>query len=123
VEHRYYPRLPVSAEVHIFRRDQHIGRAFTKDISLGGMTLQNDQPKMKRNDVIVLRAWIQGEELSIRGFVVHASSKYCGVMLIDMGKAASRAFFKYLRDMEAPLRMALDTTENLVDISHSAVKS
>lgn len=108
MEHRYYPRIHISLEVDLFRRGQHIGSALTKDISLGGMMLQSEEPRLRRNDVVLLRVWIHGEEQMLRGFVIHTSQKRSGIMLIDMGKDTTRAYFNFLRDMDIPLRIALN---------------
>ena len=111
MEHRHYPRMDISIEVDLFRRDQHLGHAQTKDISLCGMMLQNDEPVLKRNDVIVLRIWMEGMEQVMHGLVIHTANKCAGVMLIDMSKDASRAIFHYLREMDGPLKKALGTME------------
>ncbi len=107
MEHRYYPRIPVSLEVDMFRRDKHLGHGQTRDISLGGMMLQNDNTALKRNDVIAIRIWINGIEHVLRGLVIHTSEAQAGIMLIDLDKETLRAVFNFLRDMEVPLRMAL----------------
>jgi len=104
--------MRISLEVDVFRREKLLGHALTKDISLGGMMLQNDQPVLKRNDVIVLRIWMNGVEQFIRCLVIHTSNHFAGVMLIDMSKDASRAIFNFLKEMEFPLRMALGNLEN-----------
>jgi len=109
MEHRYYPRMPISVKVDLFKRDQLLGHALTKDISLGGMMLQNGQPVLNRNDVIILRIWMRGVEQFMRGLVIHCSQESAGVMLIDMNKDTSLAFFNFLKEMETPLKMALDT--------------
>lgn len=111
MEHRYYPRMKVSLEVDVFRRDKHLGHAQTKDVSLGGVLLQSDQPVLKRNDVIVLRIWMKGVEQAIRGLVIHTSQESAGVMLIDMSKEVSRAIFDYLREMDVPLKMSLGASD------------
>lgn len=108
MEHRYYPRIRISLEVDLFRRGLHIGNAITKDLSLGGMMLMIDEPVLTRNDVVMLRLWIQGEELTLRGFVIYTSQNHSGVMLMDMSRDATRAYFNFLRDMEVPLKAALD---------------
>jgi len=112
MEHRYYPRMPISLGVEVFRRDQLLGHAQTKDISLGGMKLQNGQPVLNRNDVIALRIWLNGEEHVMRGLVIHTSQRSAGVMLIDMSRDTSRVMFDFLREMEVPLSMSLGTFNN-----------
>ncbi|MGD8908552.1 MAG: PilZ domain-containing protein [Chromatiales bacterium] len=107
MEHRYYPRMQVSLEVDLFKRDRLLGSAKTKDISLGGMMLQNDTPQLNRNDLVAIRIWVNGVEQVMRGLVIHTDKKYAGVMLIDMNKDVSRAFFDFLREMRAPLKSAL----------------
>ena len=107
MEHRYYPRIPVSLEVDMFRRDTHLGHGLTRDISLGGMMLKNERTVLKRNDVIAIRIWINGSEQVLRGLVIHTSETQAGIMLIDMDKETLRAFFNFLREMEVPLKMAL----------------
>jgi hypothetical protein len=111
MEHRYYPRMRISTEVDIFRRDKLLAHATTRDISLGGMLLQAEPPLLNPNDLIVLRVWMKGAEQVLRGVVVHATSPYAGVRLIDMSQDASRAMFDYLREMEVPLKMALGAFE------------
>jgi hypothetical protein len=111
MEHRYYPRIPVSLEVDMFRRDKHLGHGQTRDISLGGMMLKNDRTVLKRNDVIAMRIWINGVERVFRGLVIHTSEKQAGIMLIDLDKETLRTIFNFLRDMEVPLRMALGSYE------------
>jgi hypothetical protein len=107
MEHRYYPRMPISLDVDVFRRDQLLAHAQTRDISLGGMKLQHGQPVLNRNDVVVLRVWMNGEEQVMRGLVVHASQESAGVMLIDMSRDTTRNMFDFLREMDVPLRMSL----------------
>ena len=111
MEHRYYPRMRISTEVDIFRRDKLLAHATTRDISLGGMQLQAEPPLLSPNDLIVLRLWMKGAEQVLRGVVVHATSQYAGVRLVDMSKETSHAMFDFLRDMEVPLRMALGAFE------------
>lgn len=111
MEHRYYPRLKISLEVDLIRRGQHIGNALTKDLSLGGMMLLLDKHTLKPNEIVLLRVWIQGELQTLRGFVIYTSDNQTGIMLIGMSRDATRAYFNFLRDMETPLRMALDDTK------------
>jgi hypothetical protein len=99
VEHRYYPRIPSSLGVDLFKNGRHIGSAKAKNISLGGMLLQSDQSTLDQNDVILLRMWIEGAPHRLNGFVIHASPKQNGIMLIGMCKNTSRAYFNFLRDM------------------------
>jgi hypothetical protein len=113
VEHRYYPRLQIALEVDVFKREQLIGHVLTKDISLGGMTLKSELPTLNRKDVIALRIWIDREEHILRGYVIHTSQEYTGVMLIDMNKTTTRALFEFLREMDIPLKNALNHTEKL----------
>ena len=110
MEHRYYPRIRISLEVDIFRSGQHNGNAVTKDMSLGGMMLLLDKPTLNPNEVILLRAWIQGKIQTLSGFVIYTSQTHSGIMLIGMSRDATRAYFNFLRDMDIPLRMALDKT-------------
>jgi hypothetical protein len=112
VEHRFYPRIQISLEVDLFRKGQHIGNAMTKDLSLGGMMLSLDKQTLSPNDIVLLRIWIQGEQQTLRGFVKYTSNNQTGVMLIGMSRDATRAYFNFLRDMEIPLRMALDNTNS-----------
>jgi hypothetical protein len=107
MEHRHYPRMQVSLEVDLYKRDQHLGRAQTKDISLGGMMLNNQQPLVKHNDLINMRLWINGEEQVMRGLVIHTDHQSAGVMLIDMDKEVTRNFFSFLQEMKVPLHSAL----------------
>jgi hypothetical protein len=107
MEHRHYPRMQVSLEVDLYKRDQHLGHAQTKDISLGGMTLNNQQPLVKNNDLINMRLWINGEAQVMRGLVIHTDHQSAGVMLIDMDKEVTRNFFSFLQEMKVPLHSAL----------------
>ena len=111
MEHRYYPRMQISLQVDVFRREKLLGHAYTKDMSLGGMSLQTDLPMLNQNDMIILRIWMKGVEQVLRGLVVHASLKCAGIMLIDLNKDTSRTIFNFLRDMEVPLKMALGAFE------------
>ena len=111
MEHRYYPRMRISTEVDVFKRDKLLAHATTRDISLGGMLLQTEPPQLSPKDLIVLRVWMKGAEQVMRGVVVHATSQYAGVRLVDMSKEASHAMFDFLRDMEVPLKMALGAFE------------
>jgi hypothetical protein len=101
--------MQISLEVDLFKRDQPLGSAITKDISLGGMMLQNDQSILHRNDLIAIRIWVHGIEQVLRGLVIHTNQNYAGVMLIDMSKDVSRAFFDFLKEMQVPLNSALGT--------------
>lgn len=112
MEHRYYPRIQISLEVDLFRRGQHIGNAMTKDLSLGGMMLSLDKQTLNPNDIVLLRVWIQGELQTLRGFVKYTFENQTGIMLIGMSRDATRAYFNFLRDMEIPLRAALDNTHS-----------
>jgi lipopolysaccharide assembly outer membrane protein LptD (OstA) len=112
VEHRYYPRIRIALDVDLFRRGQHVGNAVTKDLSLGGMMLSLDRQTLNPNDIILLRVWIQGELQTLQGFVRYTSKNQTGIMLIGMSRDATRAYFNFLRDMEIPLRIALDNSES-----------
>jgi hypothetical protein len=112
VEHRFYPRIPFSLKVDLYRRGEHIGDAVTKDLSLGGMMLSLDEQTLNPNDIVLLRAWIQGELQTLRGFVIYSSNGQSGIMLIGMSRDATRAYFNFLREMDIPLRMALDKTRS-----------
>jgi hypothetical protein len=101
--------MRISLEVDLYRRDQLLGHALTKDVSLGGMMLQNEQPTLNRNDLVVLRMWVNGIEQIMRGLVIYTNQNYAGVMLIDMNKEVSRAFFDFLKEMQVPLKSALGT--------------
>ncbi|MEJ2611233.1 MAG: PilZ domain-containing protein [Candidatus Thiodiazotropha sp.] len=107
MEHRYYPRVKVSLKVDLFKRDKLIGRAFTKDVSLGGMLIQNNCLALSRNDVITLKVWLDGVEQVVRCLVVHTSLHSIGVMLIDMSTDVKYEIFNYLKGKEVPLRDAL----------------
>jgi hypothetical protein len=109
VEHRYYPRLCISLEVDLYKRDLPIGRAMTKDISLGGMMLQSEESVLNRNDLIAIRLLIEDEEVIMHGLVVHANKNCTGVMLIEMNKEVLRTLFDYLKEMRGPLRAALNS--------------
>ena len=111
MENRYYPRIQISLEIDLVRRGRHIGSAKTKDLSLGGMTLLLDKPTLNPNDIVLLRIWIHGELQTLRGFVIYTSQAQSGVMLIGKSREATRAYFNFLRDMEVPLRSALDKSE------------
>ncbi len=102
MEHRYYPRMPVSLEVELIKRDQPLGRVLTKDVSLSGMMLQDKQSLLNRNDLISLRLWLNGEEQIMRGLVIYTNHQHAGIMLIDMKREASLAFFNFLKELEAP---------------------
>jgi hypothetical protein len=108
VGNRHYPRIPLSIELDLVRRGQHIGNAVTKDLSLGGMTLLLDKPTLNPNDIVLLRVWLRGELQTLRGFVVYASETRSGIMFIGMSKEATRAYFNFLRDMGVPLRSELE---------------
>jgi hypothetical protein len=112
MEHRHYPRMQVALEVDLFKRGQHLGRAQTKDISLGGMMLYNQQPLVKHNDLINMRVRINGEEQAMRGLVIHTDHESAGVMLIDMDKEVTRSFFAFLQDMRVPLHSALGVNDH-----------
>ncbi|MES9971281.1 MAG: PilZ domain-containing protein [Candidatus Thiodiazotropha sp.] len=112
MEQRYYPRIRISLEVDLFRRGQHIGNAVTKDLSLGGMTLSLEKSTLKPNEVILLRVWIQGKVQALSGFVIYTSQDHSGIMLIGMSRDATRAYFNFLRDMDIPLRLALDNPKS-----------
>jgi hypothetical protein len=101
MEHRYYPRMPISLKVDLFKRNDRLGHAHTTDISLGGMMLKSDQLVLNRNDVIMIRIWMKGEEHVMRGLVIHASGKQAGVMLIDMSNDVSLTMFNFLKEMSA----------------------
>ncbi|MEJ2405161.1 MAG: PilZ domain-containing protein [Candidatus Thiodiazotropha sp.] len=108
MEHRYYPRIQLSLDIDLVRRGQLVGSAVTKDLSLGGMTLSLDKPTLYPNDIVLLRIWIKGELQTLRGFVVYTSETRIGIMFIGMSREATRAYFNFLRDMQVPLRTALD---------------
>lgn len=108
MEHRCYPRVQIALKVDIFKRDKLLGQALTKDISLGGILLQNCHSELSRNDVVTLKLGIEGEEHNVRCLVVHASQNNIGVMMIDMSKDTLQAIFNYLRENELPLRNAFD---------------
>ncbi len=110
MEHRYYPRMPVSLEVDLYKREQPLGRVMTKDVSLNGMMLQNEQSALNRNDLISLRIWMNGEQQSMRGLVIYTNHQYAGIMLIDMKKETYRALFDFLKELEAPNKRAPDAT-------------
>lgn len=112
VENRYYPRIRISLEVDLFRKGRHIGSAVTKDLSLGGMTLLLDEPALNPNEIVLLRVWIQGELQTLRGFVIYTAEEHIGIMLIGMSKEATRAYFNFLKDMDIPLRWALDNNKS-----------
>ncbi|MES9942704.1 MAG: PilZ domain-containing protein [Candidatus Thiodiazotropha sp. 6PLUC2] len=107
MEHRYYPRMQVSLEVDVFKKDNHIGNMTTKDISLGGMKLQSDGFSLGLNGVVLLRISIQGEEYLISGFVVHNSKETTGIMFYGMSRDTTRAYFKLLSELDIPLQRAL----------------
>ncbi|MES9992820.1 MAG: PilZ domain-containing protein [Candidatus Thiodiazotropha sp.] len=109
MENRYYPRIRISLEVDLFRRGQHIGSAVTKDLSLGGMTLLLEKQALNPNDIVLVRVWIHGELQTLRGFVIYTAENKSGIMLIGTSRDATRAYFNFLRDMDVPLRMALDS--------------
>lgn len=111
MEHRYYPRMQISLNVDVFRRDKLLGHAQTEDISLGGMLLRNDRPSLKKNDVIRLRIRMNGEKQVMRCLVIHTSQQHAGVMMIDMSKDTSRAIIDFLKGHELPLKIALDRSE------------
>ncbi|MEJ2453655.1 MAG: PilZ domain-containing protein [Candidatus Thiodiazotropha sp.] len=102
MEHRYYPRMPVSLEVELIKRDQPLGRVLTKDVSLSGMMIQDKQALLNRNDLISLRLWLNGEEQTMRGLVIYTNHQYAGIMLIDMKREASIAFFSFLKELDTP---------------------
>ncbi len=112
MENRYYPRIQISLEIDLIRRGQHIGSAVTKDLSLGGMTLLLDKATLSPNEIVLLRIWIHGELQTLRGFVIYTSRSQSGIMLIGMSREATRAYFNFLRDMEVPLRSALERSDN-----------
>lgn len=112
MEHRYYPRIRISLEVDLIHRGQHIGNAMTKDLSLGGMMLSLDKQTLNPNDIVLLQVWIQGELQTLRGFVIYTSENQTGIMLIGMSRDATRAYFNFLRNMDIPLRKALDNTQS-----------
>jgi hypothetical protein len=101
VEHRHYPRIQVSLDVDLFKHGNHIGSTTTKDISLGGMMLQNDDPSLNLNDAILLRMSMQGEERAVSGFVTHSSQNIAGIMVTGMSRDTTRAYYKLLRDMDS----------------------
>jgi c-di-GMP-binding flagellar brake protein YcgR len=103
--------MRISLEVDLFKRDLPIGRAMTKDISLGGMMLlsESEEPALNRNDLIAIRVLIDGEEVIMRGLVIHANDKFTGVMLIEMNKEVLRTLFDYLKEMRGPLKAALNS--------------
>jgi hypothetical protein len=101
--------MQISLEVDLFKRDRPLGSAITKDLSLGGMMLQNDQSILSRGELIAIRMWVNGVEQIMRGLVIHTNQNYAGVMLIDMNKEVSRAFFDFLKEMQVPLKSALGT--------------
>jgi hypothetical protein len=99
--------MQISLEVDLFKRDQLLGRAQTRDISLGGMMLQCETPALNRNDLIVLQLWVNGIEQVMHGLVIHTNNKVAGIMLIDMNRETSRAFVDFLKGMQVPLKSAL----------------
>ncbi|MEJ2612599.1 MAG: PilZ domain-containing protein [Candidatus Thiodiazotropha sp.] len=108
MEHRYYPRIQLSLDIDLIKRGQLVGSAVTQDLSLGGMTLLPDKSTLYPNDIVLLRIWIKGELQTLRGFVVYTSETRIGIMFIGMSREATRAYFNFLRDMQVPLRAALD---------------
>jgi hypothetical protein len=105
--------MQISLEVDLFKRDQPLGSTTTKDISIGGMTLQNTQSNLYTNDLIEIRIWIHGKEQFIRALVIHTRQNNAGVMLLDMKKEVSRAYFNFLNEMGVPLKVALGSyTQN-----------
>lgn len=107
VEHRHFPRMRVSMEVTVFRRDRLVGQLMTRDISLSGMLLQTDPAKLNPHEMVVLRVWMKGVEYVLRGIVIHASQGGAGIMLIDMNRATWLAIFNFLRELDFPLKQAL----------------
>lgn len=113
MEHRYHPRMQISLDVDIFRRNKLLGHNFlghaqAKDISPRGMLLQNDRQSLKRNDVILLQTMMNGEVQVMHCLVIHTSRQHAGVMLFDVSEDASRAIVDLLKENEFPLEMALD---------------
>jgi hypothetical protein len=108
VENRYYPRIKLSLGVELTRRGCDIGSAVTKDLSLGGLALELDDPILNPNDIVLVKVWMQGTQQTLRGFVIYADDKKCGVMLIGMSREATRAYFNFLKEMDIPLRMVMD---------------
>jgi hypothetical protein len=49
-----------------------------------------------------MRILLGDKEQTMRGLVIYTSHQYAGIMLIDMNREASRAFFNFLKDQEAP---------------------
>jgi hypothetical protein len=103
--------MRVSLEVDLFKRNQLLGRALTKDISLGGMMLQSKAPVLHRNDLIVMHLWVNGVEQNMHGLVIHTTNDIAGIMLIDMNRETSRTYIEFLKEMEVPLKSALGTFE------------
>jgi hypothetical protein len=103
--------MPISLEVDLYKRDQLLGHALTKDISIGGMMLQNNEPRLDRNDLIAIRLKLHGVEQTLRGLVIHTDRNYAGIMLVDTNKDVSRDFFEFLKEMEAPFNPALRALE------------
>lgn len=99
MEHRYHPRKPISLEIDLFKSGHHIGSAFTKNISLGGVMLENDQSIIDLNENIMLHMWIEGVLHTLSGCVVHTSQNHKGVMFIGMCNDTKRAYFNFLRNM------------------------
>jgi hypothetical protein len=99
VEHRNYPRKQISLEIDLFKSGHHIGSAFTKNISFGGMMLENNEPILNRNENILIRMWIEGSLHTLSGFVIHTSQNHKGIMLLGMCNDTKRAYFNFLRDM------------------------
>jgi hypothetical protein len=99
VEHRYYPRKEISLEIDLFKSGQHIGSAYTKNISFGGMLLEDDQPTPNLNETIMLCMWIEGALHKLSGFVIHTSQNHKGIMLIGMCNDTKRAYFNFIRDV------------------------
>lgn len=76
------------------------------------MTLLLDEPALNPNEIVLLRVWIQGELQTLRGFVIYTAEEHIGIMLIGMSKEATRAYFNFLKDMDIPLRWALDNNKS-----------
>lgn len=111
MENRYYPRIRISLEVDLIRSGRHIGSAVTRDMSLGGMKLLLDQTTLNPNEIVLMRVWIEGKQQTLRGFVIYTSENHSGIMLIGTSREATRAYFNFLRNMDIPLRLALDKSK------------
>ena len=90
MEHRYFERLSVPAEVSIKFKTHCIDNLSARNCSFGGMFLDTKiidtwgNDRFTPSDMLGLNVTMQGQDLQMQGFVMHVSDQGIGVMLLEL---------------------------------------